>query len=590
MRPGALVLAGGPPAGRPVARRPATPTAPAPERLAAVIVQSNGDARAAVAAVRAAGGTVTRELPIVDGVSARVPASALGWLASSSGILAVTADDAVRTSGSTDAVNTSTIKQAFLQSTGVSKLHSAGFTGTGVRVALIDTGVTPGTDLAGRVVPVLDANASSLSSATVVPCVNFSGESTCDDTYGHGTFMAGLIAGDGSASGGQFSGAAPGAQIVSIKIAGATGAADVTKVLAAIQWVVSFGDRYGIKVLNLSLGTNSTRDPAIDPLNRAVQRAWQAGIAVVVASGNSGRPKTAGAWTVTKPGDDPLVLTVGATDDRETPGTSDDRVPRFASRGSAALAKPDVVAPGAHVVSLRAPGSTIDRLGTKLDDTYRRGSGTSMSAAIVSGAVAALRQARPTWTPDQVKYAVRETSRKVALSDPYAIGRGLLDVAEATRVDVRQAPVQVSNQGVVGNSLDATRAGLRVVGTGCSEQQQLRSALAAFTAMPGPVCAGDMPGDTETAQGRAFDGAAYSETQWSESTWYASQWATGRLGNDWTGNDWTGNDWTGNDWTGNDWTGNDWTGADWDGGSDEQESYGGSGSLARGSILYGSAR
>ena len=585
MRAAGVVLAAGLVAGGLVAAPPPPLPLPVSEQFAAVIVQSTGDARDAVAAVRTAGGAVTRELPIVDGVSARVPAAALPWLATSSGILAVTPDEAVRTSGTADPVNPSTIKQAFLQSTGVGKLHQEGFTGTGVRVALIDTGVTPGTDLAGRVVPVLDAHATSASAATVVPCVNFSGESSCDDTYGHGTFMAGLIAGNGQASGGHFSGAAPGAQIISVKIAGATGAADVTKVLAAIQWVVSFGDRYGIKVLNLSLGSNSTRDPAIDPLNRAVQRAWQAGIVVVVASGNSGRPKSAGARTVTKPGDDPLVLTVGATDDRETPGTSDDRVPRFASRGSAALAKPDVVAPGAHVVSLRAPGSTIDRLGTKLDDTYRRGSGTSMSAAIVSGAVAALRQARPTWTPDQIKYAVRETARKVALSDPYAIGRGLLDVADAARVDVRLAPIQQSIQGVVGNTLDATRAGLRVVGVGCSDQQQLRSALAALTAMPGPVCAGDTPGDTETAQGRAFDGAAYSEAQWSESTWYASQWATGRLGNDWTGNDWTGNDWTGNDWTGN-----DWTGADWDGGSDEQESYGGSGSLARGSILYGSAR
>ena len=103
--------------------------------------------------------------------------------------------------------------------------------------------------------------------------------------------MAGLIAGNGTASGGRYAGTAPGAEIVSIKIAGRSGASDVTKVLAAVQWAVSFRDRYDIGVLNLSLGSNSRTDPRVDPLNRAVQRAWDSGIVVVAAAGNSGAPE-----------------------------------------------------------------------------------------------------------------------------------------------------------------------------------------------------------------------------------------------------------------------------------------------------------
>ncbi len=340
---------------------------------------------------------------------------------------------------------TATVKQAFLQSTGASRLHARGVVGTHrpgtpTRVALVDTGVDTETattgDLAGRVVPVVDPRTPG---GGPVACVDLSGESSCDDDYGHGTFMAGLIAGSGAASGGRFSGTAPGAELVSIKIAGRSGASDVTRVLAAVQWAVSFRERYDIGVLNLSLGTSSRTDPRIDPLNRAVQRAWDSGIVVVAAAGNSGSPEAGQPWTISKPADDPLVLTVGTTDDRETPATADDRVPRFSSRGGPGLAKPDVVAPGAHVVSLRAVGSTVDGVGTPLDGTYRRGSGTSMSAAVVSGAVALLREVQPTWTPDQVKHALRTTARRVALDDPYAVGTGLPDVERATSADLTGA-------------------------------------------------------------------------------------------------------------------------------------------------------
>src|SRR5438876_1038386 len=191
------------------------------------------------------------------------------------------------------------------------------------------------------------------------PCENLSGESSCNDSYGHGTFIAGIIAGNGTSSNGAYKGIAPAAKLVSVKVAGADGSADVSNVLAAIQWVVSFKDRYGIKVLNLSLGTDSTQSYRVDPLNYAVERAWDAGIVVVVSASNRGPA----AGTISKPGDDPLVVTVGAVDDMGTPGLGDDQLPNFSSHGPTAadgLAKPDLAAPGAHIVSLRAPGSARD--------------------------------------------------------------------------------------------------------------------------------------------------------------------------------------------------------------------------------------
>jgi serine protease AprX len=158
--------------------------------------------------------------------------------------------------------------------------------------------------------------------------------------------MAGLVAGNGASGAGGATGTAPEARVLSVKVAGADGAADVSTVLAGLQWVVSFRERYGIDVLNLSLGTDSTQSWQDDPLNYAVERAWDAGIVVVVAAANTGPAP----GTIAKPGDDPWVVTVGAVDGQGTPGVGDDRVPDFSSRGPTrdGVAKPDVVAPGAR--------------------------------------------------------------------------------------------------------------------------------------------------------------------------------------------------------------------------------------------------
>ncbi len=529
---------------------------PAAARTAAVVVQTTGDTARVAGAVRRAGGTVTLDLPVVRGFAARVPETALTGLRRLPGVRAITLDDHVQVAAdASGTVNPQTVDSVYVRETNADRLHDEGLDGEGVRIALVDTGVSPVGDLAGRLVPVRDP----VSGTSQVACINFSGEAGCSDSYGHGTFLAGLIAGSGAASAGAYAGIAPGAGIVSIKIAGRDGSADVSKVLAAIQWVVSFREEYGIRVLNLSLGTDSRVSYRFDPLNFAVERAWQSGLVVAVAASNRGPDP----GTISKPGDDPLVVTVGAVDDRESPGIDDDRLPRFSGRGPTptdGLAKPDLVAPGGKVVSLRAPGSHVEQStppGVLAGTPYRRGSGTSMSTAIVSGAAALLLQAHPTWVPDRVKFALTATARKVAERDPAGVGAGLVDVYAATRT----APAGLANQGITAlsnavGSLDGSRGSVLVTGR-CGLGEQIVD----------PQCM--VVHGNETAQGVAYDRDDYVASAWDGSSWYDSQWA--------------GSSWYGSSWYGSSWYGSSWYGSSWYGSMDET----GYGATVSGSSWYG---
>jgi serine protease AprX len=523
-----LALLAGPQVGAEVRSEPTT---------VAVIVQAPGAMDAALAAVRTHGGTVTRALPIVDGFAATVPATAEAMIAATHGVRAVTRDTRMSPTKGKPPSTATTAKSVYRAEIGADPLARAGGTGAGVRVALVDTGIDTAVaatgDLRNKVVAVADPTSPLLPP---VACVNFSGELDCDDTFGHGTFMAGLIAGSGAASGGKFAGVARDAQIVSVKVGGADGSADVSKVLAGIQWVVSFADTYDIRVLNLSLGTDSQVPPELDPLNLAVRRAWVAGLTVVVSAGNYGQPETgASSGTITKPGDDPFVITVGAVDDLETTKIADDRLPAFSSWGPTAhgAAKPDLVAPGARLISLRAPGSVIDTLPGTVDATYRRGSGTSMAAAVVSGLSAQLLDARPAWLPDDVKAALMAGAQPVASDEPAAVGAGLVNGPAATKASI--SPTYRTDVLAAGTgSLDGSRATIQVL-----------SCITVVDCMP-------LIGEF-TAQGRNWQGAVYAAGDWTSQTWYASQWAD-PLSTDWQTSLWaTGRNWQGRNWQGSSW-------------------------------------
>ena len=300
------------------------------------------------------------------------------------------------------------------ETVGADVLHAQGIDGEGVGIAIIDTGVADLPDFAGRRVGMLD----------------LSGDDDHVDRYGHGTFIAGVAAGNGASSGGEHAGVAPGAHVVPVKIAGRTGSADISHVLAAIQYVVTFRDVLDIGVLNLSLGTDSDQTQLLSPLNHAVERAWDAGIVVVVSGGNHGED---GPGRIPKPADDPLVVTVGATDSMGTVDRADDHVAGYSSLGPSiadGFDKPDLVAPGSHLVSLIAPGSQLDTVHTSahVDAAHAQGSGTSFAAGVVSGAAALLRQAHPEWTPDQVNEALTSAAAPGPAGDRNVDGLSLIHI------------------------------------------------------------------------------------------------------------------------------------------------------------------
>jgi serine protease AprX len=490
--------------------------------------------RSIESAVVRTGGSITHDLPIINGFSAKVPASDVPLISRMPGVTSVTLDRATHVQST--AGSTNNIPSVYKQIVRGDKLAKSGGNGAGVTVALIDTGVTPLPDIANSLVTVTTDPLGQVNAQ----CINMTDEPTCNDSYGHGTFMAGIIAGNGAASGGKYVGMAPGAKIVSVKIAGATGASDVSTIIAAIQWVVSFKAQYGIGVLNLSLGTDSTQSYSVDPLDYAVERAWQSGIVVNVAASNRG-PSAA---TISDPANDPFVVTVGAIDDKGTTGFGDDILPNFTSRGptSDGMAKPDVVAPGAHIVSLAAPGASITtQFPPTMTAPYRRGSGTSMATAVVSGLVAQMLSLQPALTPDRVKYALMSTAHPDASSDVMAVGSGVVD----------------------GSAALAAGPGLANVGVPPS------TGTGSITASRGTV-------------GVQLDDSANTVLDSSTNlTAQLTTWDPTTLTGPWTGGSWFGGSWFGGSWFGGSWFGGSWFGGSWFGGSwfgqpDATEDYGGS--------------
>jgi serine protease AprX len=437
-------------------------------------------------------------------------------------------------------------------------MRARGFTGRGVGVALIDTGVVP---------------VSGLTSGNVVNGPDLSFESQSDehrhlDTFGHGTHMAGIIAGNepgGLLRPPGFQGIAPEARLTSVKVASTEGAVDVSQVVAAVDWVVAHRNddpRNPIRVLNLSYGTDGVQDYRLDPLTHAVENAWRAGIVVVVSGGNNGTA----APQLNNPAYDPYVLAVGASDTRGTVNASDDLVPDFSSRGSAAR-RVDLVAPGRSLLSLRDVGSYLDEAhpGARVGDRYFKGSGSSQAAAVVSGAVALLLDSRPGLTPDQVKAMLRGSAEPMPGADAAGRGTGQLDVYNAYRMATPRAAQSWPPSTGLG-SLEAARGSQHVASDGVEltgEQHVLGSfsagswaaASAAFSAWAGGTWAGG-----------EWTGGCWCASTWSGKSWAGKSWAgKSWAGKSWAGASWNGKSWAGKSWAGKSWAGKSWAGATWNG-------------------------
>lgn len=514
-----------------------TPARAEPEGRVSVIVRelpAAGDLPERT--VEGLGGTVGPHIGLIDGFVAEVDASDVGRLRGAEGVLSVTPDLPVRPlkrekgSEEGDPGSMAHVNRVV----GARDAWEAGYTGEGVDIAVIDTGVVP---VEGLTAPDKVVNGPDLSFESQIPDLRYL------DAYGHGTHVVGIIAGRDEAGlptkrePDRFAGVAPGARIVSVKVADAGGVTDVSQVLAAIDWVVQHRSEDGlnIRVLNLSFGTDGVQDYRLDPLTYAVEVAWRKGIVVVTAAGNEGF----GSAKLNNPAYDPFVLAVGAADTRGTVRGGDDVVPDWSSRGDGNR-NPDVVAPGKSIVSLRNPGSLVDDLHPEgyVSERFFRGSGTSQAAAVVTGAAAILLEQRPDLTPDQVKALLTSTASELPKADPAAQGSGMIDLeaALAAAAPSPSAAAQPFAPALGTGSLDAARGTMRVAGE------------------DGVVLEGE-----QDIFGTPWDGKTWSELAWESKTWSGGEW----LGKTWSGKTWSGSSWAGKTWSDAIWDGKTWSGKTW---------------------------
>ena len=412
-----------------------------------VIVTGTSSAQAA-AAVKQLGGQVTSDLWLIDAVGALLPTDQLTTLSHISGIHSIVTNQRVEISGSINDFDWLKTDKGWpvAKDVGADVVHSQKITGNGIAVAVIDSGVFYD--------PLKMMMSSAESALRFIGQADMLGASTCTwqdgwqqfqsvqydsfclkkyfgatDGYGHGTHVAGII---GNAfrdtATNVYLGIAPSAQVLSLRALGTDGTGVYENTIKAIQSAVQLKTEYNIRIINLSLSATASVPYFVDPLNRAVEAAWASGIVVLAAAGNAG-PKSE---TITVPGNDPYIITVGGLNTNRTPGDwSDDILPTWSSTGPSldGFVKPDVLAPGSNIVSFMY-NSALDTANTaalallhpdfSITQELFRMSGTSMATAVASGVVALMLEANPSLTPDQVKFRLAYSAKPAVDQDDIA--------------------------------------------------------------------------------------------------------------------------------------------------------------------------
>jgi serine protease AprX len=469
-------------------------------------------------------GVETTDLDGFDAVAAYLTQDEIDALATSDSVDLIVADNPVFGFGYASSLDITNLAIGLDK---VAAPTAGGPTGAGVGVAILDSGI---------------ATTSDLGSSRIVGWKDFVNKQKAPyDDAGHGTFVAGLIAGDGTASlpldqGGyatvQFRGVAPQANIIGVKVLDSTGQGRSSSVMAGVLWAIAHKNQYNIRVLNLSIGSNPVAPTDFDPIATAVEFAWKNGITVVCAAGNEGE---FGPGGILSPGDSPYVITVGASDTRQTATTRDDAVTYYSSVGPTLwdeFAKPDVVAPGNRLISLRVQGSYIDTTfpqnlipvvnyaptapaGTA--PSYLMLSGTSTSAPVGAGVAALMIGKDPSLSPDDVKVRMMGTADPLPGASRFQQGAGLIDAAGAL----------ASTRHSHGYALSED------VGDGTTILTQDDYA--------------------------AWDQIAWTKYGWTKFRWTKFRWTKFR----WTKFRWTGTEWTKFRWTKFRWTDMAWTKFRW---------------------------
>ena len=418
--------------------------------------------------VQSKGGKLKTKLDLIKAAHYSVPVDALDALADDPDVVYISPNRPVR--GSLDHA---------VSAVNGDLAYASGWDGTGIGIAVIDSGVSS----------IYDLNTDDNLSSRIVYSQSFvSGDSSTADAFGHGTHIAGIIAGNAYTSStsnyrGVYRGIAPEAKIINLRVLDSTGASTDSSVIAAIQQTITLQSTYNIRVINLSLSRGVYESYTLDPLCQAVESAWRAGIVVVAAAGNMGQYSGAGTngyATIGAPGNDPYVITVGATNTHGTGNQTSQTIASYSSKGPTAfdhIVKPDLVAPGNAIVSrMSSTGNTLvtsypalavypcnssrTNCGAQYGSArYMRLSGTSMATPVVSGVAALLLQKTPSLTPDQVKARLMKTAWKGFSSnttatdlstgivysieqDTFAMGAGAVD-ASAALANTDLAPANV---------------------------------------------------------------------------------------------------------------------------------------------------
>ncbi len=390
-------------------------------RLIPVIVEGPADptpagrAQLAENRMRQIGGQIVGRSRLLGASVALLSPAQLRALASDPAIGRIHYDAEVVAAATSDNSPGTATPVTFDQTIGATTAWASGITGKGVTVAVLDSGIDNTTSAFG--------NRIKARADLVDPLHPVQG-----DPGGHGTHIAGVIAASRDFAS---PGVAPDASLVSVRVLDANGQSRLSTVVAGLEWTIAHKDALGIQVVVMALGAPPAASYRDDVLAAAAEMAWHDGIVVVTAAGNAG-PK---AGTITSPGIDPLVITTGAADEAGTAGYSDDVIPSWSAEGPTAdrIAKPDLVAPGRKIVSVRVPGSTLDRLlPTHIEgpQTFRL-SGTSQSAAVVGASVALLLQQRRDLNPDAVKAILTSSSNRLPGAPASMQGSGELSVARA---------------------------------------------------------------------------------------------------------------------------------------------------------------
>ena len=524
-------------------------------------------------AVEHVGGVVERRLSIIGGFSAAVPADVLPTLRGLPGVVSVSADSEMQPQDATyDPATDVDSMNAVTRYTGAVDWWNTGYTGAGVDVAVIDTGVSP---VEGLATPGKVLNGPDLSIESQAPNLRYL------DTFGHGTFMAGLIAGHDSeltvpyadAPASSYRGIAPDARIVSVKVGTADGGTDVSQVIAAIDWVVQHAQDPGlnIRVLNLSYGTNSTQSYTMDPLAFAAEQAWKHGIVVVAASGNSGFQRHMNnAPALANPAFDPFLLAVGASDSQGTDTLADDLVPAFspwvnrgATRGST-WSRPEPICRGC-ACRTRSSTRTIPKgssatgtsggAGRRKRRRSCRGRRRSCSRSTVRDPESGQAAAHLHRVSDQRKSQAiggGELQLSAALTAPLptftqwwapSTGVGSLELARGED--------HISMDGVV---LDGERD---IMGSPFNAAE-----MALLEAQAKSWSGGDW--NAKTWSGDAWSGDSWSAKTWSGDSWSAKTWSSCVFSsNSWEAKTWSAKTWSGDSWSGASWSGGVWATESW---------------------------